>query len=132
MLGSSESENDTTLEELMRPGQTGRLNQVETMREQQTKIKLDREWESIVDSKIEDWKREKLEREFKCLFYKTREIKELLQDFSDFNEQLQQEARQKEENYKNFVRKHKDIKRINASLVNETNELNHQIQSLQS
>jgi hypothetical protein len=45
----------------------------------------------VIDNKVEGWNREKLEREFKSLFFKCREIKSLMEGYRASGENLKQE-----------------------------------------
>ena len=74
---------------------------------------LDNEEELIISNELEDLKREKLLKEFKNLFYKTKEIKSLLDEVSDNNIKLQNEIK-----YTNDIME--NIKNSNETDKNET------------
>lgn len=74
---------------------------------------LDNEEELIISNELEDLKREKLLKEFKNLFYKTKEIKSLLDEVSDNNIKLQSEIK-----YTNDIIE--NIKNSNETNKNET------------
>lgn len=73
---------------------------------------LTRENEMVISKKIDDWKREKLEKEFKCLFYKTREITELLLESEKNTTSLQKEAEEKKLACDLMKQKYRSIKEL--------------------
>jgi hypothetical protein len=44
-------------------------------------LSLEKEQDIVIQNKVDDWKRDKLEREFKVLFFKSREIKYLMEGY---------------------------------------------------
>lgn len=51
-------------------------------------INFDQQEEQIVDNLIDDWKLVKLQKEYKLLFYKSKEIKCLLDNYAETNDKL--------------------------------------------
>lgn len=52
-------------------------------------VDLSKESDLVASDKIEEWKRDRLEKEYKCLFYKTQELSEILSSMKKDNSELE-------------------------------------------
>lgn len=80
---------------------------------------LDDAEEYTLSHYLEDFKREDLVREYRNLFYKAREIKYLLNEFSQTNKELQRKLERKEEDLSIF---HTEMKKAISELAKKSKE----------
>jgi hypothetical protein len=57
-------------------------------------------------------KRDRLLKEFKAMFYRSRELKSILSEFSETNNMLSEEVKAKDDAIKNFLQKYKETKHL--------------------
>ena len=97
------------------------LEKSQKLRDKKTKLFdiLDNGEELIVSEEIDDLKREVLVKEYKNLYYKTKEIKEILNEFNEKNKLLQEKINEKDDFMKKIL---EDLKQIKGD-VKEKNEI---------
>lgn len=73
---------------------------------------LSRESDVIASSKVEEWKRDRLEKEYKVLFFKTREISALLQEEERKTQENADKCEEALRQYQLMKNKYKETKGI--------------------
>lgn len=68
--------------------------------------------EFILDNKLEDCKRDRLEKEFKAVFYKSKQIRSLLDECVESNEGLTEELGIKDEMIMRLKERHRESKKL--------------------
>jgi hypothetical protein len=71
---------------------------------------LDDEEEMLVTNTIEKMKKERLMKEFKNLFYKSREIKEVMSEYAELNLKLQEEMKERDKDMRKLAGQLKEKK----------------------
>ena len=115
------------------------LNKFQDLKDRKAKLfdVFDKEEELVISGSIDDLKREVLVKEFKTLFYKCKEIKELLTEFSDTcktisneNATIKLELTNKTENLENIELKNRENEEKLEKIQENYNEKTREIENL--